>query len=143
MPEWTISTDPARLDLDRIHAWLRDTYWSPGVRREVVDQAFARSLSAGAYAADGRQLGVARAVTDQATFAWLCDVFVDGEVRGQGVARAMVRALMDDPRLQTLRRWCLCTRDAHGVYAPLGFAAVDAPLWMEHKLSPARWSTRD
>jgi len=140
MPEWFVSSDPAQLDLDRVHGWLSQAYWSPGVRREVVERAFANSLSVGAYALDGRQLGVARAVTDQATFAWLDDVFVDPGARGRGIARAMVRALLDDPRLQTLRRWCLGTRDAHGVYAPLGFAPVDARIWMEHKPDPKRWS---
>lgn len=140
MAEWTLSTDPARLDLDRVHSWLRDAYWSPGVRREIVERAFANSLSIAAYAADGGQLAVARVVTDQATFAWLCDVFVDPAARGRGIARAMVAALIADPRLATLRRWCLATRDAHGVYAPLGFAAADAALWMELKPNPARWS---
>jgi GNAT superfamily N-acetyltransferase len=141
MPDWVLSTDPSRLDLDRVYGWLRDAYWSRGVRRDIVERAFANSLSVGAYASDGTQLAVARAVTDQATFAWLCDVFVDPTARGRGIARAMVQALLDDPRLQTLRRWCLGTRDAHGVYAPLGFAAVDARIWMEYKPSPARWST--
>jgi GNAT superfamily N-acetyltransferase len=141
MPDWVLSTDPSRLDLDRVYSWLRDAYWSRGVRRDIVERAFASSLSVGAYASDGAQLGVARAVTDQATFAWLCDVFVDPAARGRGIARAMVQALLDDPRLQTLRRWCLGTRDAHGVYAPLGFAAVDARIWMEYKPSSARWST--
>jgi GNAT superfamily N-acetyltransferase len=141
MPEWSLSIDPARLDLDRVHGWLRDAYWSPGVRRDIVERAFANSLSVGAYGPDGRQLGVARVVTDQATFAWLCDVYVDHDARGRGIARAMVRALLEDPRLQTLRRWCLGTRDAHGVYAPLGFTAVDARVWMEHKPDPARWSS--
>jgi len=140
MAEWTLSTDPARLDLDRVHSWLRDAYWSPGVRREIVERAFAHSLSIAAYAADGGQLAVARVVTDQATFAWLCDVFVDPAARGRGIARAMVAALIADPRLATLRRWCLATRDAHGVYAPLGFATADAALWMELKPNPARWS---
>jgi GNAT superfamily N-acetyltransferase len=140
MPGWMISTDPARLDLDRVHGWLRGAYWSPDVRKDVVARAFGNSLGAGAYAVDdGAQLGVARVVTDQATFAWLCDVYVDASARGQGIGRAMVRALLDDPRLRTLRRWCLGTRDAHGVYAALGFAPVDPRIWMELKPDPSRW----
>jgi len=139
MENWSLSTDPARLDLDRVYGWLREAYWSVGIRRDVVERGFANSLCIGAYAGDGGQLGVARVVTDQATFAWLCDVFVDPGARGRGIARAMVRALLDDPRLATLRRWSLATNDAHGVYAPLGFAAVDARLMMELKPDPARW----
>jgi GNAT superfamily N-acetyltransferase len=137
--EWVISTDPARLQLDVVHGWLVSCYWSPGIRRDVMENAFAHSLVAGAYRG-GVQIGVARVVTDQATFAWLCDVFVDERARGLGIARAMVRTLMDDPRLQTLRRWCLATRSAHEVYRPLGFAAVDPTLWMQHLPDPARWS---
>lgn len=137
--DWLVSTDPALLQLDAIHAWLRSCYWSPGIRRDVVENAFAHSLVAGAYRG-GVQIGVARVVTDQATFAWLCDVYVDEAERGRGIARAMVRTLMDDPRLQTLRRWCLATRSAHDVYRPLGFEAVDPRLWMQHLPDAARWT---
>lgn len=141
-PTWTLSADRARLQMDRVYRWLTGSYWSHGIRRDVVERAFANSLSIGAYAAaaeGGAQLGVARLVTDQATFAWLCDVYVVEEARGLGVARAMVQALLDDPRLQTLRRWCLATRDAHGVYAPLGFGAVNAATWMERLPDPQTW----
>lgn len=134
-----ISTDPARLDFERVYGWLRASYWQPGVRREVVARAFANSLFAGAYDERGVQHGVARVVTDQATFAWLCDVFVDEPARGRGAARAMVRALMSDPRTQTVRNWVLATRDAHGVYAPLGFAPADPARWMVHRPDPSRW----
>jgi GNAT superfamily N-acetyltransferase len=136
---WSVSRDPARLQLDVVHGWLASAYWSPDVRRDVLERAFANSLVAGAYDARGAQIGVARAVTDQATFAWLCDVFVAEDWRGRGIARAMVRALMADERLATLRRWCLATRDAHDVYRPLGFEPVDAARWMERRLDPAAW----
>ena len=139
MANWHVSLDPARLQLDVVHGWLHTCYWSPGVRRDVVERAFANSLVAGAYL-EGRQIGVARAVTDQATFAWLCDVFVDEAARGQGIASAMVKALIEDPRLQTLRRWCLGTRDAHAVYRPFGFEPVDARIWMQYLPDPTRWT---
>lgn len=138
MPEWFVSLDPARIQLDVVYGWLHTCYWSPGIRRDVVERAFTYSLVAGAYR-DGRQLGVARVVTDQATFAWLCDVFVDEPARGQGIATALVKALLDDPRLQTLRRWCLATRDAHAVYRPFGFEAADPAIWMQYLPDPARW----
>jgi GNAT superfamily N-acetyltransferase len=135
----TLSPARARLQLDVVHGWLRGSYWSPGVRRDVVERAFAGSLFVGAYDSGGAQVGVARAVTDRATFAWLCDVFVAEAHRGRGLARAMVRALLDDPRLTTLRRFCLATRDAHEVYRPLGFVAVDPARWMERLGAPAAW----
>jgi GNAT superfamily N-acetyltransferase len=137
---FTLSRDPARVDLALIHRWLSGSYWSPGIRREVLERAFANSLVVGAYAADGTQLGVTRIVTDQATFAWICDVYVAEEARGMGLGRAMVAEAMADPRLTTLRRWCLATRDAHEVYRPLGFGPVDADRWMEILPPPSRWS---
>jgi GNAT superfamily N-acetyltransferase len=139
MSDWELSTDPARLQLDVIHGWLRETYWATGVRRDVVDRAFAGSLAIGAYRG-AAQIGVARAVTDRATFAWLCDVYVDAPARGQGLATAMVRALMDDPALRTLRRWMLATRDAHAVYRPLGYAPVDPAIFMSRLMPPSAWS---
>jgi GNAT superfamily N-acetyltransferase len=137
---WTVSTDPARIQLDLVHGWLRASYWSPGVRREVTATAFANSIVAGAYTPDGRQLGVARVATDRATFAWLCDVYVDAGARGLGIGRALVTAVMAHPDLQTVRRWCLGTRDAHEVYRPLGFGPVDARIFMQYMPDPARWS---
>ncbi len=87
-------------------------------------------MSFGAYV-DGRQVGFARVVTDEATFAWICDVFVDESSRGRGVGKRLIAAIVDDPRLQGLTRMMLATRDAHGLYAGFGFAALDHPgLWM-------------
>jgi GNAT superfamily N-acetyltransferase len=133
-----ISCDRSRLDLDVIYEWLRGSYWSPNIRRDVVERAFASSLVAGAYQ-DGVQVGVARAVTDRATFAWLCDVFVAEPARGRGVGTALVRALIEHPELTTLRRWALATRDAHGVYRKLGFTPADPSVWMALAPDPAGW----
>lgn len=123
---------PGEADLDVVHAVLEQTYWSPGVPREVVARGCANSLCAIARDEAGALVGFARLVTDRASFAWLCDVFVLPERQGQGIARALVRALRAHPELQGLRRWLLATRDAHGVYAPLGFAPLADPgRWME------------
>jgi GNAT superfamily N-acetyltransferase len=121
-----LSFDPAEQQLDVIHGFLSTSYWSPGIPRETVARAVAGSLCVGAYA-EGRQIGFARLVTDRATFAWLADVFVLPEARGQGIARAMVQALMDHPEVQGLRRWLLATLDAHGVYAALGWTPLAHP----------------
>jgi GNAT superfamily N-acetyltransferase len=123
---------PSEADLDVVHATLSATYWSPGVPRDVVARGCANSLCAIARDADGALAGFARVVSDRASFAWLCDVFVLPVARRRGVARALVRALRAHPELQGLRRWLLATRDAHGVYAPLGFVPLAAPeRWME------------
>ena len=123
---------PSQADLDVIHATLAESYWSPGVPRDVVARGCANALCAIARDADGALVGFARVVSDRASFAWLCDVFVLPAAQGQGVARGLVSALRAHPELQGLRRWLLATRDAHGVYAPLGFAPLAAPeRWME------------
>lgn len=137
----TISLDPARQDLDAIHRMLSGTYWSPGIRREVVAEALRNSITAVAIDdATGATVGLARVVTDRATFAWLCDVFVDEGWRRQGIAHRLLSELERHPDLQTLRRWCLATRDAHALYAQFGYRPVPADRWMEKPLPGDRWS---
>ena len=123
---YRLSFDASELDLSAIHAFLSQSYWSPGVPVEVVQRAVAGSQCVGLFHG-AAQVGFARAVSDCATFAYLADVYVLPEHRGQGLAQAMVGALMDQPALQGLRRWMLATRDAHSLYARLGFAPVSQP----------------
>jgi GNAT superfamily N-acetyltransferase len=139
MSDFEISTDRARLQLDVIHAWLRESYWSPRIRRDVLDRAYANSVVVGAYRG-AHQIGVARAVTDHATFAWIADVYVDAGARGHGIATAMMQTLLDHPSLQTLRRWTLATRDAHAVYQPFGFAPCDPAIFMQRLMPDDRWN---
>jgi GNAT superfamily N-acetyltransferase len=121
---YEISTDPARLDIDAIHAYLARSYWSPGIPRDVVERAARNSLCFGLYEqAGGRQVGLARVVTDRATFAYLCDVYVLEEHRGKGLSKWLMRAVMSHPALTGARRAMLGTRDAHGLYARFGFRA--------------------
>jgi len=129
--DYEISTDPARLDLDLTHRFLSEqAYWSPGVRRDVVERAIAGSIVFGIYR-DGSQVGMARVVSDKATFAWLCDVFVVAEERGNGLGKWLMECVKSHPDLQGLRRWLLATSDAHGLYAQFGFAPVDPGRFME------------
>lgn len=126
-----ISTDPARLDLDLVHGYLTRSYWAAGVPREVVARSIAHSICFGAYV-DGRQVGFARVITDRATFAYLADVFVLEPFRGRGVSKQLVDAVLAHPDVQGLRRFCLVTRDAHGLYARYGFRPPERPEnWME------------
>lgn len=123
---YSLSFDAQALDLDVIHGFLTTSYWSPGIPRETVARAIAGSLCIGAYR-DGRQIGFARIISDRATFAYLADVFVQDDARGEGIGRAMVRVLMEHPDLQGLRRWFLATLDAHGVYEALGWKPIAHP----------------
>lgn len=136
----TITLDPMRHDLDALHRMLAASYWSPGIRREVLAEALRNSITAVAIDEEsGTTVGVARVVTDRATFAWLCDVFVEERVRGRGVARRMIEELEHEPTLQSVRRWCLATRDAHGLYQRFGYRPVPAERWMEKQGPKERW----
>ncbi|MCA9271741.1 MAG: GNAT family N-acetyltransferase [Phycisphaerales bacterium] len=131
-PGYELSFDPARVDVELVWKTLAGLYWSPGVRREVVEKALANSIVVGAYSADGAQVGYTRAVTDRATFAWVCDVFVLEGHRGKGLARSMVQKVHTHPDLQTLRRWLLATADAHAIYETCGYRPLAKPdRWME------------
>jgi GNAT superfamily N-acetyltransferase len=127
-----ISTDRARLDFDVLHDFIsRQSYWGLGRSRAVIERAVNNSLPFGLYQ-DARQIGFARVVTDYATFAWLADVFVLEEFRGQGLAKWLVEVIIAHPELQDLHRWLLATRDAHELYRRFGFKELATPtLWME------------
>ncbi|MFH9893985.1 GNAT family N-acetyltransferase [Streptomyces luteogriseus] len=134
LPEgYEISTDPGRVDRERVHRWLStDAYWALGRSREKQDRAIEGSLNFGVHETmSGEQVAYARVITDRATFAWLCDVYVDPSVRGKGVGSALVAAVRDEVRQYGVRRVLLATHDAHGVYAKLGFAPLERPEhWM-------------
>jgi GNAT superfamily N-acetyltransferase len=143
--EYSISTDRSRLNLDLIHNYLStETYWATGRSREVVERSIENSLSFGIYKA-GEQVGFARIVTDYATFAWVADVFVLPDYRGQGLSKWLMEVILAHPQLQGFRRWVLSTKDAHGVYERFGFMKLHRPeRWMERpgdnmKESPDYW----
>ncbi|MER7455607.1 GNAT family N-acetyltransferase [Micromonospora sp. NPDC126480] len=131
---YLLSTDPERLDLERVHRWLAtDAYWALGRDRATVERAFAGSIGFGVYRPDDRrQVAVARVVTDRATFAWLCDVYVDPAERGRRLGTWLAGAVRDHLAEFGVRRILLATNDAHEVYARAGFTPLpDASLWMQ------------
>ena len=119
---YEISTDPARLDIDAMHAFLTRSYWSPGIPRDTVERAARHSLCFGLYEkASGKQVGLTRVVTDHATFAYLCDVYVLEEHRGHGLGKWLMRTVTAHPCFSGARRVMLGTLDAHGLYRQFGF----------------------
>jgi GNAT superfamily N-acetyltransferase len=127
-----ISTDKDCLDVDTIHAYLRDeTYWAQNRTLEQTRTAIDNSLCFGAYI-DGGLVAFGRVVSDFATFAYVGDVFVLPEFRGRGLSKRLMQAMVEHPELQGLRRWLLATRDAHGLYERYEFASLRHPeRWME------------
>jgi GNAT superfamily N-acetyltransferase len=132
---YTISTDPQRLDVELIHQHLSTaTYWATGRPLEVVRRSLEHSLCFGLYRDDGGQVGLARVITDYATFAWLADVFVLDAHRGQGLGVWLTEVIVSHPDLQGFRRWVLSTKDAHDLYRKFGFVELARPeRWMERR----------
>jgi GNAT superfamily N-acetyltransferase len=122
-----ISTDQARLDLDVIHNFLTNCYWAKGIPREVVSRSIEHALCFGVYDENGAQVGFARVISDFATIAYVGDVFVLETRRGRGLGKWLMECIVAHPELQGLRRWILTTRDAHEVYAHVGFTPVKWP----------------
>ena len=124
--DFTISTDPARFDLDVIHGYLSQSYWAEGISRELVARSIANSLCFGIYHGE-KQVGFARMITDKTTFGYLADVFVLEEYRGRGLSKWLMEVIMAHPELQGFRRWLLATRSAHGLYKQFGFDLLAHP----------------
>ena len=120
---YEITTDSRRLDIDAIHTYLTHAYWSPGIPREQVAKAIHHSLCFGLYHGE-RQIGFARVVTDYATVAHLCDVYVLKTYRGRGLGVWLVDCVVNCPELAGIRSFRLSTRDAHGLYHKFGFQTV-------------------
>jgi GNAT superfamily N-acetyltransferase len=128
---FTISTDPARLDMDAIVDMLTRAYWAVGRPRARTERAIQNSLVFGVYDGD-KQIGVARVVTDYSIFAYLCDVFILEGYRGHGLGKWLVQTIVEHPDLREMRRWVLVTHDAHDLYKPYGFTSIQDPEhWMQ------------
>ena len=127
-----ISTARSRLDLDAIHDFLsKESYWAQNRTRTQTQKAIDNSICFGVYYGD-RQVGFARVVSDQATFAYVGDVYIIEEFRGKGLSKWLMQVIVEHPDLQGLRRWVLATRDAHGLYKQFEFDELRHPTrWME------------
>lgn len=127
--------DPQRIDIAAVHAFLSQSYWSPGIPRGVVERAIANSLCFGVYLG-AQQVGFARVVTDKATFAYLADVFILESHRGKGLSKWLMEFITGHEELQGLRRFLLATKDAHSLYTQFGFEALANPSRMMENLKP-------
>jgi GNAT superfamily N-acetyltransferase len=127
-----ISTEKARLDIKAIHHFLStQAYWSLNIPFNRVEEAVAHSLNFGLYFKE-QQIGYARVVSDFSSVAYLGDVYVLPDFRGQGLSKWLMKTIMAYPELQGLRRWILSTADAHGLYKQFGWLPVAYPeRWME------------
>ena len=128
---FSISTDKSKLQPEMICDFLSSAYWSNQRPREAILKSLEHSLCFGLYFSD-KQIGLARVITDYATFAYLCDVFVIEEYRGRSLGKWLMETVIAYPELTRLRRFMLATRDAHALYEQYGFQGLSAPeRWME------------
>jgi len=125
--EYTLSDDPARVDATAVQDYLTQSYWAEGISLDLVKRCIEGSLCFGVYHASAGQVGFARVITDRASFAYLCDVYVLEGHRGRGLSKWMMGAVMAHADLQGLRRFVLVTKDAHDLYRPFGFTAPVQP----------------
>jgi len=132
---FTISTDPAKLDTDAIAEMLSRAYWAWGRTRDRLERALHHSLVFGLYEGP-RQIGLARVVSDFSIFAYLCDVIIHEDYRGRGLGKWLVQTAMAHPDLHGLRRWVLATMDAHELYRRFGWQDLGHPEWMMEILKP-------
>ncbi len=121
-----ISTDKSRLDIDIIYGFLSESYWAKGRPLKVIEKSIENSLCFGVYL-NSRQIGFARVVTDYATFAWLADVFIIENHRGNGYSKKLLEAILLHPEMKNLKRWLLATKDAHTLYNKFGFRQLKNP----------------
>ena len=127
-----VSDDKSLLDLDRIVAWLAASYWANERDRPTIERSIEHSYVVGVYAPTGEHVAVARATTDLASFAWIGDVVVHDDWRGNGIGTWLVQTLVDELRRRGVPRFVLGTRDAHGVYEKVGFGPLRVvDVWME------------
>ena len=113
--KFTITTDKAALDMAMIHGFLTRSYWAQGISLALVKKSIRHSLCFGMFY-EGAQIGFGRAITDRASYAYLSDVFVIEEFRGQGLGKWLISCMLAHPDLRGLRRCMLATLDAHGLY---------------------------
>jgi GNAT superfamily N-acetyltransferase len=127
-----VSTDKDLLDFDTIYNYLNEeSYWAKGIPVETLKRAIENSVCFGIYQ-QNKQAGFARVITDKATFAYICDVFILSEYRKNGLSKWLVQNIVSYPEFKGLRRWSLATADAHGLYSQFGFTQISKPdRWME------------
>lgn len=139
-PGYRVSCQFSEMNFDVIHAYISRSYWAAGIPAETLQRAINNSLCFGIFTDAGEQVSFARVITDQATYAYLADVFVVESHRGKGLSKWLMQEIVDHPRLQGLRRMVLATRDAHGLYQQFGFKPLANPQTFMEMWTPDAYS---
>jgi len=126
MDDLIISDDKNKLDIELIHKFLTTSYWAEGRTLDEVKNSIEHSICFGVYKND-RQIGFARIVSDLTIIAYLMDVFILEEYRGNGYSKLLLKRIFDDVRFKRIKKWILATKDAHSLYAGFGFEKLKNP----------------
>jgi N-acetylglutamate synthase-like GNAT family acetyltransferase len=121
-----ISTDRNKVNVDKVCEFLAQSYWANTRKRETIIKSLEHSICFSLFH-ENTQIGFARVITDGATFAYLCDVFIDEAYRGKGLGKWMLECILEHPDIAPVRRFCLVTKDAHEFYRPFGFQSLQQP----------------
>lgn len=132
LENFEITTDKQRLDIDVIHGFLQTSYWASERPREIIEKSIENSICFGVYH-ENSQIGFARVISDCAVFAYILDVFIIPEFRGQSLGKWLMQCILNHPQLQSISRWQLATRDAHGLYTQYGFKPLANPEFAMEK----------
>jgi len=124
--EIKISTDKELLEVDTIYNYLKTSYWAKTRTKEEVIETIKNSRCFGLYKND-KQIGFARVLTDKVAYAYLMDVFILEEFRGQGYSKLLLDRIMQDSELKGVKQWMLKTKDAHWLYEKFGFNELQNP----------------
>jgi ribosomal protein S18 acetylase RimI-like enzyme len=126
MEDIRISCDKKKLDLDFINGFISTSYWGKGRTAATMQTCIDNSLNFGIYN-NGQQIGYGRVVTDYVVFAYILDVFIDEDFRGQGFGKLLMNYIMDCEELSKVKVWRLNTTDAHELYKRSGFRIISKP----------------
>lgn len=123
---FTVTTDKEKIDIDILHNFLNQSYWANGRTIQTIVTSIENSLCFSMFKGE-KQIGFARVITDYATFAYLCDVYIEEDYRGNGLGIWMLECILNYPNLLDLKKWLLATRDAHELYRKFGFYSLPNP----------------
>jgi N-acetylglutamate synthase-like GNAT family acetyltransferase len=123
---FTITTDKEKIDIDAVHEFLSKSYWANTRSKDIIASSIENSLCFSIFKVD-KQIGFARVITDYSTFAYLCDVYIEESLRGNGLGTWLLECILGHPNLQSLRRWLLATKDAHDLYKKFSFTSLKNP----------------
>jgi GNAT superfamily N-acetyltransferase len=126
MDDVIVSDDKTKLDIELVHKFLSTSYWAEGRTIEDVKKSIEHSICFGVYK-DGKQIGFARVLTDCTVFAYLMDVFILEEFRGNGFSKLLLKTIFEDDRFKSVKKWMLATKDAHSLYTQFGFEKIKNP----------------